>query len=178
MEFVEDVLDGKRETYETPSTLAFYILRELPLGLVDHAAAKRVIDRLVKVDPEIAKRFSLPRAGLGSVLGRNSKREGVTVKGRRYSVDISKNRQNADVRDVTGRAFTSLNLGDMEDLLSVASNIRHGRPWEKSGRFIGDTTKEGHVVVDTKHGVRMKAMTAEDVAELVLISEEAVLAMV
>jgi hypothetical protein len=167
--FVKDVIDGERESYETPSTLAFFVLREVRHGL-PKADADPVIQDLVKLDPQIKENFSLS----GSMV----RERGLSVKGRRYQVDISKNRATADVKDASGRPLTSLNLGDMEDLLSIASYIRSGRYWEKAGRFIGDNDRSGYVVVDTKHGVRMKGMTAEDVAELVLISEEAVLAMV
>lgn len=167
--FVKDVIDGERDSYETPSTLAFFVLREIRHGL-PKADADPVIQALVKLDPQIKKNFSLS--------GPVQRSGGVSVKGRRYQVDISKNRATADVKDAGGRPLTSLNLNDMEDLLSIASYIRAGRPWEKAGRFVGDNDRSGYVVVDTKHGVRMKGMTAEDVAELVLISEEAVLAMV
>lgn len=60
LDWIWEVLAGRRLTHETWHSLAFYVLREMREGAVTEAEACAVLDELVKRDPEIRNGFKIP----------------------------------------------------------------------------------------------------------------------
>jgi hypothetical protein len=57
--YVVDVLEGRRKTHQRPHDLAFDLLQEMRHKTVPREVGERLIDRLVELDPDIARSFSL-----------------------------------------------------------------------------------------------------------------------
>lgn len=57
--YVEDVLEGRRGTFERPRDLAFALLSEMRHKTVPEEVGRRLIDRLNERDPEIKRGFSI-----------------------------------------------------------------------------------------------------------------------
>jgi hypothetical protein len=68
--FVDDVLEGRRETYKRPRDLAFFIIREWPYKTIPEEVTRDLLARLIELDPEIVEAFTLPRE-LGLAGSRN-----------------------------------------------------------------------------------------------------------
>jgi hypothetical protein len=70
--WVEDVLDGKRSTKDRWRDLAFYLISERRHKTIPDEKTKELLDRLVELDPEIKRSFSLEGSSLGSEESRGS----------------------------------------------------------------------------------------------------------
>jgi hypothetical protein len=58
--FVDDVLEGRRQTHNTWHDLAFFVLREVPYKTIPEDTMRRLLSRLAELDPRIEKSFVLP----------------------------------------------------------------------------------------------------------------------
>ncbi len=57
--WIEDILNGRRKTRDTWSSLAFYLLRERREKTIPEGKLKELLDRLVEKDPGIRRHFIL-----------------------------------------------------------------------------------------------------------------------
>lgn len=58
--YVKDVLEGRRKTNNRWHDLAFFVIREIPYRTIPEDVWRPLLARLVELDPEIKKSFSLP----------------------------------------------------------------------------------------------------------------------
>jgi len=59
--WVEDVIEGRRQTHYDWHTLGFYIVREVPYKTIPEDYARYLLGRLVELEPKLKESFSLPR---------------------------------------------------------------------------------------------------------------------
>lgn len=174
-EFVDDVLQGRRQTSENWHSLAFYVLREMREKEIPEDVGKELLDRLVERDPEIARAFILP--GKPKLSGRDE--GGTVIDGKRFEALVDEDgkasifdRQSSrrfhlnfkdalEIVDAAARALTAMEMGTREVEstprfnISISSNLRYA-----------DIVRTD----DPKKGFGL--LSAEELEELRLITED------